>query len=293
MIRKAVGIFVFLSFFVLSFFVFGYGAVELDGGDSLIVADFSGMPGDTVVDSVVAVNPYPLKGFDFRVVYDSTLLIPLVVSPTPRTDYFLTWEPELSQNGWLYLIALTDGLYGGTRPPMESGRGAIAYLVFLVSSDAESGQVSEIKFESAPPKNNSFVDTSFKWILPSLKNGRFTVGPSGVGNGSDCFIPHSLSLSQNYPNPFNSTTAISYAVPSTGQLSVVSQSHITLRVYNIAGQLVRTLVDEGQGPGVYSVSWDGRDVQGHEVGSGVYFYRLKVEGDGLKVSETRRMILLR
>ncbi len=104
---------------------------------------------------------------------------------------------------------------------------------------------------------------------------------------SESVNPGVFALSQNYPNPFNSTTAISY------QLSVVSQSHITLRVYNIAGQLVRTLVDEGQGPGVYSVSWDGRDVQGHEVGSGVYFYRLKVEGDGLKVSETRRMILLR
>ncbi len=107
--------------------------------------------------------------------------------------------------------------------------------------------------------------------------------------------PVSFILSQNYPNPFNAITVISYAVPSTGQLSADGGRAwvVELRVHNITGQLVRTLVNESQGPGVYSVSWDGRDAQGQDVGSGVYFYRLKVKGDRLKVSEMRKMILLR
>lgn len=278
--------FAFLGIFVLFFVISVCGAYGLGSGDSLIVADFFGMPGDTVVDSVIAVNPYPLEGFDFRLVYDSTLLTPLVVSPTARTDYFLTWEPTLSGNGWLYLMAFTDDLYGGgSRPPLPAGEGAVAYIVFLVSSDAEIDSVCDIKFESAPHQNNSFVDTSFKWIFPSLRDGQFTVGPSGVDDIRDCLKPNSFSLGQNYPNPFNSTTAISY------QLSAISNqlSAVTLRVYNIAGQLVKTLIDERQGTGNHSVLWDGRDEKGEMVGSGVYIYRLRVGSEVL----SKKMVLLK
>jgi len=291
--KGTVRCFTFFNIIVLFFVISACGAYGLGSGDSLIVADFFGMPGDTVVDSVIAVNPYPLEGFDFRLVYDSTLLTPLVVSPTARTDYFLTWVPTLSGNGWLYLMAFTDDLYGGgSRPPLPAGEGAVAYIVFLVSSDAEIDSVCDIKFESAPHQNNSFVDTSFKWIFPSLRDGQFTVGPSGVDNTTDCIMPNSFSLSQNYPNPFNATTAISYQQSAiSNQLSADGgrSSAVTLRVYNIAGQLVRTLVDERQGVGNHSVLWDGKNGEGEEVGSGVYIYKLRV-GDRVF---SRKMVLLR
>jgi hypothetical protein len=290
--RRTISGFTFLSFFVLSFFVYGYGAGGRDGGDSLIVADFSGMPGDTVVDSVTAVNTVPLEGFTFRVVYDTSLLIPLVVSPAARTDYFLTWDATIGADGWLYLIALTDDLFGGTRPPLPAGRGLVAYIVFLVSSDADSGQFCDVKFENSPPQVNSFVDTLTIEFSPSLKNGRFTVDPSGVDNFSECLKPSYLFLAQNYPNPFNSTTAISYQVSAISNQFLANGRHrtaVTLRVYNIAGQLVKVLVDGRQNPGVYSVVWDGRNAQGQDVGSGIYLYMLRV-GDRVF---SRKMVLLR
>ncbi len=98
-------------------------------------------------------------------------------------------------------------------------------------------------------------------------------------------IPANYFLSQNYPNPFNPTTVISYQLPATGG----QRSAVSLKVYNVLGQEVRTLVDEEQPPGYYSVSWDGRDSEGEEVCSGVYFYRLKAGG----FTKSRRMLLLR
>ncbi len=98
-------------------------------------------------------------------------------------------------------------------------------------------------------------------------------------------VPRGFLLSQNYPNPFNSTTLIRYHLPAiSGQ-----QSAISLKIYNIQGRLVRTLVDGYQAPGYYSVSWDARDDLGKEISSGIYFYRLKA-GDFV---ETKRMVLLK
>jgi len=100
-------------------------------------------------------------------------------------------------------------------------------------------------------------------------------------------LPQSVSLAQNYPNPFNAETIINY------QLSITNPSPTTLKIYNILGQEVRTLVDKEQISGYYSVVWEGRDKEGRPVASGVYFYRLKVVGDRCKVIKTRKMLLLR
>src|SRR5262249_5770128 len=88
--------------------------------------------------------------------------------------------------------------------------------------------------------------------------------------------PQSFNLSQNYPNPFNPTTAITY------QLSAVSQ--VSLRVFDILGQEVATLVNEQKQPGTYSVAWDASDVS-----SGVYLYRLQTGN----FTETKKLVLLK
>jgi len=88
-------------------------------------------------------------------------------------------------------------------------------------------------------------------------------------------------LFQNYPNPFNPETSIRYEVPTT--------SKITLEIFNILGQKLKTLLDEKKTPGQYSVIWDGTNELGHKVSSGLYIYRL--EGDGFV--KNRKMILLK
>lgn len=86
-------------------------------------------------------------------------------------------------------------------------------------------------------------------------------------------VPVQFTLDQNYPNPFNPTTTIRFAVHGS-RLTVHSPLRTILRVYNVLGQVVRTLVDGEMEPGSYQVEWDGRDDRGKEVSSGMYFYRL-------------------
>jgi flagellar hook assembly protein FlgD len=89
-------------------------------------------------------------------------------------------------------------------------------------------------------------------------------------------------LDQNYPNPFNPTTTIEYSIAETG--------FVSLKVYDVAGQLVRTIVDEVQSPGqVRPVRWNGLNDRGHSVSSGVYFYKLTAAD----FTKTRKMVLLK
>jgi hypothetical protein len=96
-------------------------------------------------------------------------------------------------------------------------------------------------------------------------------------------LPAEFSLSASYPNPFNPVTSIQYAVGSK------QTNPVALRVYNVLGQLVRTLVNEPQEAGIYEVIWDGSDENGNEVASGIYFYRLQAED----FTEAKKMLLLK
>jgi flagellar hook assembly protein FlgD len=97
-------------------------------------------------------------------------------------------------------------------------------------------------------------------------------------------VPPQFSLGQNYPNPFNPSTSIRYTVGSRQ-----TSAPLTLRIYNIRGQLVRILVDGEIEPGNHQAMWDGRNDKGEEVSSGIYFYRLAM-GDEV---QTKRMVLLK
>lgn len=100
---------------------------------------------------------------------------------------------------------------------------------------------------------------------------------SGVGAS-----PRTFALHQNVPNPFNPATIIAYDVPAGG-------AKVSIRVYDAAGRLVRSLV-EGQRPeGSYTTNWDGRDQSGSAVSSGVYFYKMTAGS----FVESRRMVLLK
>ena len=96
-------------------------------------------------------------------------------------------------------------------------------------------------------------------------------------------LPRSYALSQNTPNPFNPSTSIAYQVAET------SAVHVAISVYNLRGELVRTLVDEFKDAGLYNVFWDGTDNKGNDLSSGVYFYRMSAG----KFSQTRKMVLLK
>jgi hypothetical protein len=92
-------------------------------------------------------------------------------------------------------------------------------------------------------------------------------------------IPTAFALHPNYPNPFNPTTNISFALPI--------DSKVSLKLYNVAGQLVRTLVNETMPAGNHTVTWDGSNSNGEKVASGIYFYKLNA-GD---FSKTMKMVM--
>ncbi len=105
--------------------------------------------------------------------------------------------------------------------------------------------------------------------------------PTDADGGRNDNLPTAFSLSQNYPNPFNPTTEISFALPSRTKVSLI--------VYNMLGQQVRTLVNDDMPAGAHSVSWDGTDNSGTSVASGIYLYRLSAEGK----ARTKKMELLK
>ncbi len=107
-------------------------------------------------------------------------------------------------------------------------------------------------------------------------------GPSSVDGGSQ--LPESFGLAQNFPNPFNPSTEIHYQIGREG-----AGSQVTLILYNLLGQAVRTLVDEIATPGQFSVVWDGRNDSGATVPTGVYIYRLT--SDSFKAS--RKLVLVK
>jgi hypothetical protein len=96
------------------------------------------------------------------------------------------------------------------------------------------------------------------------------IGPITIGGRP---VPAVYILFQNHPNPFRRTTAIRYQMPATG--------HISLKIYDVTGKLVRTLEDTEKSAGFYTVEWDGTDDSGEKTGNGVYFYRI-TSGDFCK-----------
>jgi hypothetical protein len=113
-----------------------------------------------------------------------------------------------------------------------------------------------------------------KTISPEFEGGTISwrVGPA---------IPDKFALDQNVPNPFNPDTKISYALPEAGFVNV--------EIYNILGQKVKTLVNEYQDAGSYSVTWNGDDEYGSTVASGVYFYRF----NSGQYKDIKKMVLMK
>ena len=107
-------------------------------------------------------------------------------------------------------------------------------------------------------------------------NGRFCNGTVDVGSEEDTQALKEFSLSQNYPNPFNPVTIISYQLPKTG--------FVTLKVYDVLGNDVVTLVNEEKPAGNYNINFDAS-----ELPSGVYYYKIRAGN----YVETKKMMFLK
>ncbi len=110
-------------------------------------------------------------------------------------------------------------------------------------------------------------------------------GLFGAGFKASEVIPTNYALRQNYPNPFNPETMIVFDLPE--------EAKVTLEVYNLMGQSVKTLVNDKKVAGRYQIMWDGSDEKGVAVASGVYFYQIKAVGKSNTFSKKMKMMLVR
>jgi len=118
--------------------------------------------------------------------------------------------------------------------------------------------------------------------LDYVENESDPASPGTVTSADGPEVPGAFALYPNVPNPFNPSTTIRYDVPSEG-------GAVTLRIYDVGGRLVRTLVEGPQTAGQKTVIWDGKDDGGRSVASGVYFSRLQAPG----YNRTMKMVLLK
>ena len=134
-------------------------------------------------------------------------------------------------------------------------------------------------FRTKTEIENTFVEVT----ASEVRDGNFAV--NGIALPAPVQIqtrPEAFALANNYPNPFNPATTIKYALPEA--------SNVTLEIYNVVGQVVRTLVADHQNAGRYVVQWDATNESGNSLSSGIYFYRLQAGGEFLEV---KKMLLLK
>jgi len=118
--------------------------------------------------------------------------------------------------------------------------------------------------------------------MGAFEFGSTTVKDSDSGTG----LPPACALLQSYPNPANPAAVIPFAINGSGT--------VRLDIYNVKGQLVRKLVNRRLEPGMYRIAWDGREDNGRDAPSGVYFYRLRFSGAGRRnFSAVKKLVLVR
>ena len=216
-----------------------------------------------------------------------------LIYPTPRfqEDVDLAMTPDwvdfygmveidgqLANSGLSVRVYDSDGVLCGGCEVMEDG----AFGILPVYGD--DAITPEDEGASPGDRLQFYVDDrladvegeSDVWLSDmGVRNVRLVVRPS-TGD-----VPEMYALFQNSPNPFNPETDIRYQIPQAQK--------VKLEVYNTTGQVLRVLVDEYVGAGSYMVRWDGRDMHGMEVSSGMYFYRIEA-GDFMS---TKKMVMIK
>ncbi|MDP8211076.1 MAG: C25 family cysteine peptidase [Candidatus Stygibacter australis] len=187
-------------------------------------------------------------------------------------------------------IAYTIGGDGyGEEPHLVDGEIMLEYPLRWINLNMSSGTISPnqsqeiiVNFDTSDIEEAAhtcnIVITSDSWDGKTIP---VTLYPITDNNDPDQ-IPVSNLLSQNYPNPFNPKTRIPFSISQSAE-------NVTLRVYNMKGQIIRTLINQPSGPGNYQIVWDGKDDNGNEVASGIYFSNLSVDGE----KQTRKMVMIK
>jgi hypothetical protein len=157
-------------------------------------------------------------------------------------------------------------------------------------STEENGTYTKLNDELIPGAGTSTVEHTYTYTDEGLTGGLYfyqleavsTTGDAqSLGNLEVRPTPTEFALSSGHPNPMANSTEIAFQLPS--------ETRVSLRVYDMAGREVRTLVNENLDAGFYSQNWNGLDANGRSVANGVYFYRM----DAGSFNATKKLVVLR
>ncbi|MFH1197463.1 MAG: T9SS type A sorting domain-containing protein [bacterium] len=182
-----------------------------------------------------------------------------------------------SQKGWL------NASTGNTKS-LSFFESDTLKIDFVIPENAEQGSADIIDITAS-------IGGFSKSITTTITSTGIPSPPTGIDANSSSQMPTDFELFQNYPNPFNPTTTIKYSIPGveTGQLArqltgAPSLQHVTLKIYDVLGREVRTLVNEMQSPGNYEVTFNASCFS-----SGVYFYRI----EAYDFVDVKKMLLMK
>ena len=144
---------------------------------------------------------------------------------------------------------------------------------YVISSDGCPGQ------DNAHFNSEGYRIIGRRYAVQMLSLMGIEAKPTDVEDVKE--MPSGFVLEQNYPNPFNPNTTIEYSIPKAGL--------VTLHIYNDLGQKIKTLVNSHHTEGRFKAVWDGSDDSGNMVASGVYFFKLNVDG----AHQIKKMILVK
>ncbi len=186
------------------------------------------------------------------------------------------WAHDVTGDG------IPDAAVGSFTGSVYLINGASGALIWQAPSEAKIFTVRPIK----DVNGDGYDDIIAGQQMLGGSGGRFFVISGGTVDQTSIdenpeIIPKNLQILSNYPNPFNATTTISFVLQSS--------SEVSLEIYNISGQRIRTLISGNKEAGEHNIIWNGKDETGNEVSTGVYFYKLSA-GD---LQETRKMTLIK
>ena len=258
------------------------GDGEISSGDAILILRRAVGIIDGFPKIVVGQKPaIPISLYPLQVVYekDGTLFLNFTLDQGSQTgggDLLLTFAPDHATSGEILLDGLSPEALSETNIEAP-GRIQVSF------ADAGIQKFSGLHLMISL-KGIGLAET-----IPISLEGRL-YNTQGLPFQEIRFhkfistrLPAYFALRQNYPNPFNPSTAIRFELPQA--------EHLTLNIYALTGQLVRTLVNGPLAAGVHHVEWNGINDDGRSVSSGIYLYRLSV-GDG-RFTQTRRMLLLK
>lgn len=215
----------------------------------------------------------------------------------PNVDWLITPKVSVSENYVVRFWAKSiTSSYGLERFIVAVSGGELVIDDFEIISGVDYIEAptewTEYTFELPAELNACYVginclsDDAFVFMIDDIY-----VGPVTSVDDNEQTLPSQFTLEQNYPNPFNPTTIIKYSIPNVADAFNASRVNVTLKVYNILGSEIRTLVNETQSPGVYEIEFDAGNLS-----SGIYYYRIAIHSGRLtsgKYSEVRKMILVK